>query len=154
MINYVKNRAVAAATEIVDGLNYTTDNETHSNVELMNKQVILLNFTLISVMSTKFQSCSSSSSSTENYKLTELKKSLDIKIAISEKEDFEHELLNCGYNVSGMSSVVSYHISFVGFSEKSHYVFPSSIKLLKLLTHLTSFRATKSRCFSLWISPR
>ena len=54
MINYVKNRAVAAATEIVDGLNYTTDNETHSNVELMNKQVILLNFTLISVMSKNF----------------------------------------------------------------------------------------------------
>ena len=91
MINYVKNRAVAVATEIKDGLNYQTDNGTHSNLEFMNKQEI--------------QSCSSSSSSTENYKLTELKKPSDIKIAISEKEDFEHELLNCGFNLSGMFNV-------------------------------------------------
>ena len=89
MINYVKNRAVAVATEMVDGLNYKTDSETHSNLEFMNKQVI--------------QSCSSSSSSTEN----ELKKPSDIKIAISEKEDFEHELLSCGFNLSGMFNVVN-----------------------------------------------
>ena len=89
MINYVKNRAVAVATEIKDGLNYQTDNGTHSNLEFMNKQEI--------------QSCSSS---TETYKLTDLKKPSDIKIAISEKEDFEHELLNCGFNLSGMFNVV------------------------------------------------
>ena len=44
MINYVKNRAVAVATEILDGLHYKTDIKTHSNIEYLNKQVILLNF--------------------------------------------------------------------------------------------------------------
>ena len=35
-----------------------------------------------------------------------------MKIAISEKEDFEKELLNCGYKVSGISSVIIIWIFF------------------------------------------
>ena len=41
MINYVKNRAVAVATEIFEGLNNSTDTETYSNEECKNRKVVL-----------------------------------------------------------------------------------------------------------------
>ena len=41
MINYVKNRALAVATEILVGLNIKTDINTH---DYMKKQVVLLNW--------------------------------------------------------------------------------------------------------------
>ena len=39
MINYVKNRAVAVATEVLKARNNSTDIETHANVGCMKKQV-------------------------------------------------------------------------------------------------------------------
>lgn len=49
-------------------------------------------------------------------------------IAISEKEDFEHELLNCGFKVSGMFKCGNHKSFAVVF--KVHFVYPNSQKLI------------------------